>query len=381
MNRELDACPNSRVFTAKQGDSEVSDFSTIQEMVLKAHGEMSRQLWDYVSGGSESETTLWRNRQALDRIAFRPRVLRDVSDIDPSTTFLGRKWRIPVFLAPIGEIEQIHPDGALPCLRAAREYGLPYFLSSVNSVSLEEASKAAGEILFFQLYVRGDQVWVDEILDRVANAQCQAFCLTVDIAYYGRRERDLISGYLPPGRRKGHTRVGFQYQAAITWDLVDRIRDKLRIPVIVKGIATAEDARLAVQHGVDVVYVSNHGGRQLDHGQGTIDVLTEVVEAVNGKAEVLVDGGFVRGTDILKAIALGARAVGLGKLQGWALAADGEAGVRRMFEILEQEIRLNMGLLGVTRMDQMNPTCLKAETPVKFADEFSPFPTLERLLR
>jgi isopentenyl diphosphate isomerase/L-lactate dehydrogenase-like FMN-dependent dehydrogenase len=359
----------------------VSDFSTIQEIVLKAHGEMSRQLWDYVSGGAESETTLRRNRQALDRIAFRPRVLRDVSEIDPSTTFLGRKWRIPVFLAPIGEIEQVHPEGALPCLRAAREYGLPFFLSSVNSVGVEEASRTAQEILFFQLYVRGDDAWVDEILRRVTEARCQAFCLTVDTAYYSRRERDLISGYLPPGRRKGHNREGVQYQSAMTWGFVDRIRKKLPMPIILKGIATAEDARLAVEHGVEVVYVSNHGGRQLDHGRGGIDVLPEIVEAVNGKAEVLVDGGFVRGTDILKAIALGARAVGFGKLQAWALAAEGQSGVKRMFEILEQEIRLNMGLLGVSRMDELNPDYLRAENQVKFAGEFSPFPTLERLLR
>jgi isopentenyl diphosphate isomerase/L-lactate dehydrogenase-like FMN-dependent dehydrogenase len=357
----------------------LSEFATIQEIVLKAHREMRPQLWDYVSGGSESETTLRRNRQAIDRIAFRPRVLRDVSEIDPSVSFLGRKLRIPVFLAPIGEMQQVHPEGAMPCLTAAREFGLPFFLSSINSVSLEAAAQAAGEILFFQLYVRGDEAWVDACLKRVADVQCKGFCLTVDTAYYSRRERDLISGYAPPGRR-GKPREGFQYQSAITWDFVDRVRKKLRVPMILKGISTAEDARLAIDHGVDVIYVSNHGGRQLDHGRGMIDVLPEVVEAAGGKAEVVVDGGFVRGTDILKAIALGAHAVGLGKLQAYALAAAGETGLKRMFEILEEEIRVTMGLLGVTRMDQLDRTCLQADMPVKFPSEFSPFPTLEKVL-
>ena len=360
--------------------SEFRTVQTIQDIVLKAHREMATQLWDYVSGGAESETTLRRNRQAIDRIALRPRVLRDVREIDPSSTLLGRKLRIPVFLAPIGEMEQIHPEGAKPSLAASRGFDVPFFLSSINSVTLEAASKIAGEILFFQLYVRGDDAWVDDILKRVSDVQCQGFCLTVDTAYYSRRERDLISGYAPPGRR-GRPRVGFQYQSGITWDLVDRIRRKLRIPVILKGIATAEDARLAIEHGADVIYVSNHGGRQLDHGRGAIDVLSEVVEAADGKAEVIVDGGFVRGTDVLKAIALGARAVGLGKLQAWSMAAGGEPALTRMFEILEQEITVSMGLLGVTRTDQLDRSYLRAEMPVNLPSEISPFPTVEKLLR
>ena len=356
----------------------MSDFETIQEIVLKAYRELSPALWDHISGGTESETTLLRNRQALDRLAFRPRVLRNVLEIDTSTTFLGRKMRLPVFFAPMGGMNQFHPEGALPCLRAAARFGVLKFLSSVSQLDLELAAGEARESLVFQLYKQGDDAWFDTYLKRVKESGCRGFCLTVDIAFYARRERDLINRYAPPGRR-GRPREAFEYQAGMTWDLVDRIRDTLDMPLILKGIATAEDARLAVEHGVEVVYVSNHGGRQLDHGRGSMDVLPEVVEAVGGKAEVLVDGGFFRGTDILKAVASGARAVGIGKLQAWALAAGGEETLMRMLEILENEMRVSMGLLGVTRPDQLDSSYLHPDTPVSFPDELSPFPTLERL--
>lgn len=359
---------------------EKDDFETIQEMVLKAHRELSPEIWNHVTGGTESETTLRRNRQALDRMAFRPRVLRDVTRIDTSTTFLERKLRIPVFLAPIGSLQELHPEGAVPCLSACAEFGTLFFLGSVNQLDVETAARRAGKNLVFQLYIQGDEAWLDAHLDRIAQAECTAFCLTVDTAIYSRRERDLFSRYAPPGRR-GKPRDGFQYQATMTWGLVDKIRDRLRIPVIVKGIATAEDARLAVEHGVEVVYVSNHGGRQLDHGRGSLDVLPEVVRAVDGKAQVVVDGGFVRGTDVIKAVALGARAVGIGKLQAWALAAGGEGGLQRMLEILQNEISVTMGLLGVTNLDQLGPSYLHPEVPVKLPDEFSPFPTLEMLAK
>ena len=175
------------------------------------------------------------------------------------------------------------------------------------------------------------------------------------------RERDLIKRWLPSARNYVY---GFEYQASVSWDLIKWYKDEFRLPLILKGIATAEDAQLAVEHGVEVVYVSNHGGRQLDHGRGAIDVLPEVVQAVGGKAEVWVDGGFLRGSDVLKAIALGASAVGIGRLHGFGLAAGGEAGVARVLELLEDEIRRDMGLLGVTRLDQLNASHLHPATPV-----------------
>ena len=356
-----------------------AEFETIQEIVLKAHRIMTPHVQEHVDGGSESETTLLRNRRSIDSLAFRPRVLQDVTSLDLSGTFLGKKLRLPVFLAPVGGLDQVHPEGAFHAVKAAAGFGIPVFLSSVNPLELEKAAEVSGENLVFQLYQQGDKDWLFAYLDRVNRAGCRAFCLTVDTAYYSRRERDIFNRYVPPGRETGE-RPGFNYQATLTWDLVGRIKERLDIPLILKGIGTAEDARSAVEHGVDVVYVSNHGGRQLDHDRGSIEILQEVVEAVAGKAEVVVDGGFVRGTDILKAIALGACAVGLGKLQAWALAAGGEVGVRRALEILETEMSVSMGLLGVTKLDQLDASYVQRVEPVKTPHRLSPFPSLEKLL-
>jgi glycolate oxidase len=353
-------------------------FETIQEIVLAAYQKMTPNVWDHVIGGAESETTLCRNRQALDSLAFEPRIMRDVSKRDASTSVLGKKTRLPLFFAPIGNLEGLCPQGIGLTLKAAKDFNILSFLSSVNGLSPEEASSMAGENLVFQLYLQGNEKWTDTYLEQIAESSCRAFCLTADIALYGRRERDLINRYHPPGREKGG-RTGFQYQAAMTWDLVDKAHDRLDIPVIVKGIATAEDARLAIEHHVEVVYVSNHGGRQLDHGRGCADMLPEIVEAVGNRAEILVDGGFMRGTDILKAVAMGAKAVGIGKLQAWALAAGGAEGLTRMLEIMEEEIAVSMALLGVNRLDELDPTYLHATCPVNVPSPISPFPNLEKL--
>ncbi|MDF1551892.1 MAG: alpha-hydroxy acid oxidase [Deferrisomatales bacterium] len=349
---------------------------TIQEIVSQAHQKLPAEMWDHVSGGAESETTLHRNRQALDRLAFRPRVLRDVSHIDTNTTFLGRALRIPVFWAPIGGAHVIREDAARVAMDSASEFGVLSCLSSINQLSLEEAARTQADDLIFQLYLQGGGRWLEGYLDRVNAARPRAFCLTVDTALYSRRERDMVSRFAPAGREAGE-REGFEAQAAMTWKLVETVRRRLDVPVVLKGIQTAEDARLAVEHGVAVVYVSNHGGRQLDHGVGSMDVLPEIVSAVAGRAEVVVDGGFVRGTDILKAVASGARAVGLGKLQVWALATAGQEGLVRALEILEEELRVSMGLLGVTRLEQLDGAYLQAAPPTMPPHWCSPFPSLQ----
>ena len=216
------------------------------------------------------------------------------------------------------------------------------------------------EPLIFQLYVRSDRKWIEDTLDKVKAAGFRALCVTVDRAWYGRRERDLIS--------RAAVREGFgdpRYQASIVWSDLVWMKERMGgLPLIVKGVAAGEDARLAVEYGADVVYVSNHGGRQLDHGQGSIEVLPEVVEAVGGRAEVLVDGGILRGTDVIKAVALGASAVGVGKLLGWALAAGGQSAIERMLELLEVEIRTAMGLMGVTRLAELNPSWVRPAIPI-----------------
>lgn len=353
-------------------------FQTTQELIVEARRRLDDGAWAYLSGGTESETTLARNRMALDTIALRPRVLRDVSQVDLSTTFLGCPLRIPVFLGPIGGLTVFDPAGSLAPVRAAAKFGILSFLSSVTEPDLETVAPSADSRLVFQLYVRGDDAWVDAYVERAIRAGSRAFCFTVDSSAYSRRERNLINRFTGQGptRHGIASTVGRDFQARLSWAEVARVRMKYDIPIVIKGIATAEDAKIALDHGVAVVYVSNHGGRQLDHGQGTIEILPEVVEAVRGRAEVVIDGGFVRGTDILKAVALGARAVGIGKLYGWALAAAGEAGVTRMLEILETELRIDMMLLGVTNLGELDRSHLASVRPVMDPSAVSQFPSI-----
>ena len=226
-------------------------------------------------------------------------------------------------------------------------------LSSVTLPSLEETMDASDFAKSYQLYIHGDWEWTKDMIARVKEAGYKGFCVTVDTANYSRRERPMLSRWTPVSRRNP---LDPQWQAAVTWDSIDRIKSEVGLPFMLKGIATAEDARIAVDHGVDVVWVSNHGGRQLDHGQGTMEMLPEIVEAVEGKAEIVLDGGVQRGSDVIKAVALGAKAVAIGKMQGWGLAAGGTAGLLRVFEILEEEIKVAMGLMGVTSIDQLNPS-------------------------
>ncbi|HEY2991128.1 MAG TPA: alpha-hydroxy acid oxidase, partial [Candidatus Binatia bacterium] len=334
------------------------DFVTNQEIIVAARGNLDQNAWDYLTGGAESETTMRRNRLGLDCLAFRPRILVDVSSIDTSTTFLGHRLKIPVMLAPIGSLQIITPEGGIAVAKAAAESGTINFVSSVTQPSLEEIAAASPSPKIFQLYVAGDMKWVESLLARVKQAGYDALCLTVDTAVYSHRERQMMGRWLPPSRRQ----TGYEYRAALTWETMDAIKEIGRLPFILKGVATAEDAALAVERGVSAVYVSNHGGRQLDHGRATIEMLPEIASAVGGKAEIVLDGGIARGSDVVKAIALGANAVAIGKLQGWGLGAAGQAGLVRVLQLLESEITVTMGLLGVKRLDQLNSSFLcKAE--------------------
>ncbi len=356
----------------------LDEFLTLQEIVAAAQRNLPPGPWSYLVGGAETETTVRRNRLALDAIAFRPRVLRDVSRVDASGMFLGNTTRLPVMLAPIGGLESIVEGGAATAARAAAQFNVPQMLSSVCQPGLEQTAAAAPTVRSFQLYVRGDEAWVDDWVRRAKDHGFTSFCLTVDVAAYSRRERDLIGRFVKPWRARAVE--GAAFQAGLSWDQVKRFKDKHNgphsLPLIIKGIATAEDALLSVEHGVEVVYVSNHGGRQLDHGLGSAAVLPEVVKAVNGKAEVWVDGGFMRGSDVVKAIALGAKTVGLGRLTGLALAAAGADGLVRALELLEDEIRICLGLLGVTSFAELTPRHVVPAPAVTLPDTFSAFPHL-----
>lgn len=350
-----------------------SEFLTLHEIVKKARQRLSLDSWEYIVGGSETETTVRRNRAALDALAFKPRVLRDVSKIDTSVKFLGRSLRLPVMLAPVGSLELFSAGGAVDVVKAADQFNIPHMLSSVSLIGLEQLAQECPEAQrLYQLYVHGGPDWVDDLAARAMAVGCEAFCLTVDSSYYSRRERDIIKRNIRRSKVPGR-----EFQATITWADVDRLKSNLNIPLILKGIATAEDAKLAVEHGVDIVYVSNHGGRQLDHDRGSMAVLPEVVDAVKGKAQIIVDGGFNRGTDVVKALAMGADLVGLGRMQCYGLAADGQRGVYRMLELLETEVKIAMGLIGVTAIDELNQSHLCWADRVSDCDVLGAFPHLE----
>jgi glycolate oxidase len=337
------------------------DYQCLHEFIPAARAKVDSNIWGYLIGATESETTMRRNRAALDAIALRPRVLRDVSKVDATTSLLGMKLRLPVMLAPVGSLESFHPGGAATAGRGATEFGVPIIVSSVTKPGLEEAAKSATGPKIFQLYVRGDDAWVDDIVHRAVAAGYNAFAITVDTASYSRRERDITARFVKPWRAAA---TGHGHQAAFSWDNVKRFKDKHSIPLILKGIGTGEDAAIACEHGVDVVYVSNHGGRQLDHGRGAMDVLPEVMAAVRGRARVVVDGSIARGTDVVKAIALGADAVAIGRLYCYALAADGDAGVHRMLELLEEEVAIAMALSGARSLAELNRSHLHFGAPL-----------------
>jgi len=357
------------------GKAQLDDFSSLQQVARQARRNLPKHVWDYLTGGSESETTLRRNRLTLDCLALRPSVLRDVSAVNCGTEFLGRPMRMPVMLAPIGSLQLIHPDGAVAAAKAAETCGIIGFTSSVTQPGRTEVGAASAAPKAFQLYVRGDDAWIDDEVRTAVDAGFEFFCLTVDTAMYSRRDRDLINRWAPSSRRRSVE--GASFQASLSWDNVKYFKDNHDIPLILKGIATAEDAGIAMEHGVDAVYVSNHGGRQLDHGRGAVDVLPEVVAEIDGRVPVIFDGGVLRGTDVIKALALGASAVAIGKLQGFGLAAGGEAGLVRTLQLLQAEIEISMGLLGARSIDEIDAACVEEDEPVVAPHVTSPYPMIE----
>ena len=359
-------------------EQEMRDIPTLTEIVVLARRNLDDGVWVMVTGGAETETTLLRNRQSLDEIAFRTRVLRDVRSVDTAATFLGLPQRIPVMLAPVGTIGQIDQAGALAAARAGAAFGVTTFVSSTADPGIETVRQGTDAPLIFQLYVRGDDDWLRAQLDQIVELGYAALCVTVDTPTGSRniepRRLDPSASLATP---QGSPQTGMEFQAAFSWKQIEILGEKSTIPLIIKGITTAEDAKIAAAHGVAAIYISNHGGRQLDHCPGTIELIPEIIGAVGDQAEVIVDGGFMRGTDVVKAIALGAKSVAIGKLYLYGLAAGGEAGVVRVLELLEAEIRNNMGLLGVTSLDQLDPSYLRAANPVRPPGPFSALPLVD----
>jgi isopentenyl diphosphate isomerase/L-lactate dehydrogenase-like FMN-dependent dehydrogenase len=330
---------------------------TIDSVIAAAYDTLDPDLWDYLAGGAESEVTLRRNRAAFEQLALRPRLLRGVGDRDAATTLLGQELAFPVVLAPVGSIGKYHPDGAAACARVAERLGTLAYVSSAADPGLEAARTQSAAPLIWQLYVRGGRSWIEEQLAIADATGCTALCITADVTAPGHRERNLMNFF--GGPRGAATSAAdhdmFDHQAALTWDDLGWLAQRSALPLVVKGITNGDDARLAVEHGAAVVHVSNHGGRQLDHMRSTMEVLPEVVAAVDGRAEIVVDSGFVRGSDVIKALALGARAVAVGKLMVWGLAADGEDGLEHVLTLLRDEITDLMAHVGVNRLDELTP--------------------------
>ena len=333
-------------------------FVTLPEIRKHAKKVLPRDVWNFGDGGAETETTLRRNRRALDRLAIRQDILVDVREIDLSTSLLGVPLSWPVAVAPMGGLILFHPQGDLEMARGASQGDTLQFLSGAAGWTVEDVAKAGPGPKMFQLYHHGDRAWVADLLQRVEASGYHAVVLTVDVQVYGRRERDIVHRYSPrqamshaPNPRGPDQ----SYPERLTWDDVAWLKKTTRLPVGLKGIMTALDGRRAVEAGVELVWVSNHGGRQLDHTQASLDALPAVVDAVAGAAAVVVDGGFNRGTAVLKGLALGADVVAVGRTVLWGLAADGAAGVACALGILRRELRTTMALCGQTNIKGLSP--------------------------
>lgn len=370
----------------------VSDFRTL------ARRRVPRAVYDYVAGAAERETSLLRARSALDSVEFVPRVLRDVSAVDPSVALLGRPASIPVVFAPTGFTRMMHHQGELAVARAAGAAGVPYSLSTMGTTSIEAVAETIpGCRRWFQLYLWSERSRSRELVQRAHDNGYEALILTVDTPVAGARLRDTRNGMtIPPslgwktiadGARHPHwwfnllTTPPLSFASLSNWrgtvaDLANQLfdpsvtlddlawlRSEWRGKLIVKGVQSIEDARLAVEVGADAVVVSNHGGRQLDRSQTPLEALPDFAEAIGDRAELLVDGGFLAGSDIVAALCLGAQGVLVGRAYLYGLMTAGEAGVRRVAELLTHEIRTTMQLLGAATVKELSPAMVRLRQP------------------
>jgi 4-hydroxymandelate oxidase len=336
---------------------------TLGDYRRQARARLSRMTWDYYRAGADAQVTLRANRNAYRRWEIWYHVLRDVSRLQLSTTVLGTEVPFPVLVAPTAYQKLAHPDGELATARAAAELGTVFVLSTLATTSIEDVAASSNGPRWFQLYVHKDRGLTRSLVERAEAAGYRALVLTVDTPILGRRLSDERNGFcLPPGLVMANLvsslaaaedqgsallqYVASRHDASLTYRDVEWLRSLTSLPIVLKGIVRGDDARQAVEAGADGVLVSNHGARQLDGAPATLDALPEVVAAVDGRCEVLLDGGIRWGTDVLKALALGARAVLVGRPVLWGLAVDGQAGVKRVLELLRDELATAIALAG-----------------------------------
>ncbi len=334
---------------------------TLPEFRREARARLPREVFDFGDGGSETETTLRRNRRAIQRLAIRQDILVDARELDTTTTLLGLPLSWPVVIAPMGGLILFHDEGDVEMGRGAERADTLQFLSGATGFSVESVAAASTGPKMFQLYHFGDRAWVTDYLARVEASGYRSVCLTVDVQVYSRRERDIAARWSPrEAMAKAPNPRGPDpnYPTRLTWSDVEFLMKTTRLPIGLKGVMTVRDAVRAVEMGVRLIWVSNHGGRQLDSTQASIDALPAIAEAVNGRADIVVDGGFGRGTDVLKGVALGARAVAVGRTALWGLAVDGADGVAAALGLLRQELRIAMALCGQTSIQRLPCDCV-----------------------
>ena len=356
-------------------------YLNLHDLEPLARAKLPAPIFDFIAGGAEDEATLRANRSAFESIEFRPRVLVDVSKVDTTTAVSGRTLPFPVMLAPVAFHRLATPEGEAATARAAAAAGTVMILSTMSTVPIEEVAAAAPGPKWFQLYCYGDRKISERMVGRAEEAGFEALCLTVDVPRLGRRERDyrhplvFPSDIMPvnfihefdmssmPEASRGTALSAFVanlMDQTLNWDTVDWLRSITKMPIFLKGILTPEDALLAVEHGASGIVVSNHGGRQLDGAPPAIRVITEIADAVGDQVDLIMDGGVRRGTDVLKALALGAKAVLIGRPYIWGLAVDGEAGARQVLEQLRLEFETAMALCGVTSVSQITRRIVRA---------------------
>lgn len=349
---------------------EISNFCCIDDFERLANSKLPKNWLDYYNSGACGQTTLALNKSAFLRLRIKPRMLRDVSHLDTSTTILGKKIPIPIGVSPTAMQRLACPEGEIANVKAVASIGSIYILSTLSTTSIEDVGATApNAIKWYQLYIYKDRDITRQLVSRAEKMGFQAIVLTVDASVFGKRYADNKNKFsLPPhlelANLKGLSKTGFQansgsglqnyvnslFDSSLTWEDVKWLQSITKLPVILKGILTAEDAQLAVNLGIPGIIVSNHGGRQLDTCPASIEALPEIVKAAGDKCEVYLDGGIRYGTDIFKAIALGAKMVFVGRPAVWGLSCAGEEGVKKVLQILIEEFGQSMALSGCTRI-------------------------------
>jgi L-lactate dehydrogenase (cytochrome) len=389
-----------RLFRRRPADTspvprELRRAASVADLRSLAKRRLPGGVFDYIDGGAEDELTLASNVEAYRRVTFRPRVLRDVAEVDITSSLLGKPLALPLVLAPTGFTRIADPAGELAVARSAAKAGVPYTLSTLGTRSIEDVAAVSSGRLWFQLYVWRDRGLVAELVQRAAKSGYEALCLTVDTAVFGRRERDVRQGFtLPPklgpstildgalhprwtwsflksepimfanvtGRAVGDGAdavtlgeyVTRQFDPTLSWKDLEWLRGQWSGPIVIKGIQTVADARIAADAGVEAVAISNHGGRQLDSAPAALALLPEIADAIGQRTEIICDGGVRRGSDIVKALALGANAVMAGRAYLYGLGAAGEPGVDHVLGMFSSDMKRTMALIGCTTIKEVS---------------------------